>query len=99
RRQAQYVALRERACVTKDGQPVELMINAGLAIDLPHIDDTGSAGIGLFRTELQFMVGQIRALLRAGGGRALRVMFPMISEVAEFDSAKALVERELTYLR
>ena len=27
-------------------------------IDLPHIDDTGSAGIGLFRTELQFMVGQ-----------------------------------------
>src|SRR3977135_2720177 len=34
------------------------MINAGLAIDLPHIDDTGSAGIGLFRTELQFMVGQ-----------------------------------------
>ncbi|MCJ9734959.1 putative PEP-binding protein, partial [Bradyrhizobium sp. PRIMUS42] len=42
---------------------------------------------------------QIRALLRAGGGRALRIMFPMISEVAEFDSAKALVERELTYLR
>jgi phosphotransferase system enzyme I (PtsP) len=28
------------------------------SIDLPHIDDTGSAGIGLFRTELQFMVGQ-----------------------------------------
>ena len=30
----------------------------GSPIDLPHIDDTGSAGIGLFRTELQFMVGQ-----------------------------------------
>src|ERR1700723_3446453 len=58
RRQAQYSALRDKPCVTKDGQPVELMINAGLAIDLPHIDDTGSAGIGLFRTELQFMVGQ-----------------------------------------
>jgi phosphotransferase system, enzyme I, PtsP len=43
--------------------------------------------------------GQIRALLRAGGGRALRIMFPMISEVAEFDAAKAIVERELTYLR
>jgi phosphotransferase system, enzyme I, PtsP len=38
-------------------------------------------------------------LLRAGGGRALRIMFPMITEVAEFDSAKAIVERELTYLR
>ena len=51
---AQYAALRDMPCVTKDGQPVELMINAGLVIDLPHIDDTGSAGIGLFRTELQF---------------------------------------------
>ena len=50
--------LRDKPCVTKDGQPVELMINAGLVIDLPHIDDTGCAGIGLFRTELQFMVGQ-----------------------------------------
>ncbi|MGY4456231.1 signal transduction protein with GAF and PtsI domain [Bradyrhizobium sp. LB13.1] len=58
RRQAQYLALRDLPCVTKDGQKVELMINAGLAIDLPHIEDTGSAGIGLFRTELQFMVGQ-----------------------------------------
>jgi phosphotransferase system enzyme I (PtsP) len=43
--------------------------------------------------------GQIRALLRAGGGRALKIMFPMISDVAEFDAAKAIVERELTYLR
>jgi len=43
--------------------------------------------------------GQIRALLRAGGGRSLKIMFPMISEVAEFDAAKAIVERELTYLR
>jgi phosphotransferase system enzyme I (PtsP) len=43
--------------------------------------------------------GQIRALLRAGGGRALKIMFPMISDVAEFDQAKEIVERELTYLR
>src|SRR5260221_1608479 len=167
RRQAQYSALRDKPCVTKDGEYTELMTNAGLAIDLPHIDDTGSAGIGLFRTELQFMVGQslprtsdqlelyrtvldaagtkpvtfrtldiggdkalpymetvikenpalgwrairlgldppgllrgqIRALLRAGGGRALKIMFPMISEAAEFDQAKGIVERELTYLR
>jgi phosphotransferase system enzyme I (PtsP) len=53
--------------------------------------------LGLDRPGL--LRGQIRALLRAGGGRALKVMFPMISEVAEFDAAKALVERELTYLR
>src|SRR5262249_42283799 len=52
RRQAQYRALREKPCVTKDGQPVALMINAGLLVDLPHIAETGAGGIGLFRTEL-----------------------------------------------
>jgi len=41
----------------------------------------------------------VRALLRAAGGRELRVMFPMIATVEEFDRAKALVEVELTHLR
>ncbi len=56
RRQQQYSALRDKPCVTKDGEEIKLLINAGLSVDLPHIDDTGAAGIGLFRTELQFMV-------------------------------------------
>ena len=56
RRQLQYLALRDKPCMTRDGEKIELMINAGLAVDLPHIDETGAAGIGLFRTELQFMV-------------------------------------------
>jgi phosphotransferase system enzyme I (PtsP) len=167
RRQQQYLALRDRPCVTKDGQAMTLLINAGLSVDLPHLADTGAAGIGLFRTELQFMVApnfprsneqhtlyravldaagdkpvtfrtldiggdkvlpymrnveeenpalgwrairlgldrpgllrtQIRALLRAAGSRALKIMFPMISTVQEFDQAKDLVERELTHLR
>ena len=167
RRQAQYRALRDRPCVTKDGHKIALMINAGLTIDLPHLEETGAAGIGLFRTELQFMVAdtlprtgeqltlyrtvldaadkrpvtfrtldiggdkvlpymrnfeeenpalgwrairlgldrpgllrsQVRALLRAAGGRDLHVMFPMIATVEEFDQAKALVEVELTHLR
>ena len=167
RRQQQYQALRDLPCVTRDGEEVTLLINAGLSVDLPHIADTGAAGIGLFRTELQFMVApnfpraseqyalyravieaadgkpvtfrtldiggdkvlpymrnieeenpalgwrairlgldrpallrtQLRALLRAGGGRALKIMFPMIATVAEFDQAKDLVERELTHLR
>ncbi len=47
---------------------------------------------GLLRT-------QIRALLRAAGSRALKIMFPMVSTVQEFDQAKELVERELTHLR
>ena len=61
RRQAQYRALRDKPCVTKDGQQIALMINAGLMVDLPHIAETGAAGIGLFRTELQFMVATAHA--------------------------------------
>jgi phosphotransferase system, enzyme I, PtsP len=166
-RQAQYAALRDKPCRTKDGEKIALLLNAGLLVDLPHIDETGAAGIGLFRTELQFMVApslprtaeqtslyrqvldaadtrpvtfrtldiggdkvlpymrfdeeenpalgyrairlgldrpgllrsQIRAMLDAAAERELRIMFPMVTTVDEFDRAKALVERELTHLR
>ena len=37
---------------------------------------------------------QLRALLRAAAGRELRVKFPMISEVAEFEAARHLLDRE-----
>ena len=53
--------------------------------------------LGLDRPGL--LRAQIRALLRAGGGRELKLMFPMIATVEEFDEAKGLVERELTHLR
>jgi phosphotransferase system enzyme I (PtsP) len=56
RRQAQYAALRSVPPVTLDGQRVSLNINAGLVFDLPHLDQSGADGIGLFRTELQFMI-------------------------------------------
>ncbi|RMF09877.1 MAG: phosphoenolpyruvate--protein phosphotransferase [Alphaproteobacteria bacterium] len=56
-RAAEYAKLRDVPAETRDGVEVELMINAGLSIDLPHLETTGAAGIGLFRTEFQFMVG------------------------------------------
>ncbi|MGZ6000075.1 MAG: phosphoenolpyruvate--protein phosphotransferase [Rhizomicrobium sp.] len=167
RRQLQYLALRDKPCITRDGQNITLMLNAGLLIDMPHMAETGASGIGLFRTELQFMVAaqfpraneqqalyravldaaagkpvtfrtldiggdkilpymrnveeenpalgwrairlgldrpgllrsQVRAMLRAAAGRELRIMFPMIAAVNEFDEAKQIVERELTHLR
>jgi phosphotransferase system enzyme I (PtsP) len=167
RRQQQYLALRDKPCMTRDGVEISLLMNAGLLVDLPHVEETGASGVGLFRTELQFMVAgqfprtaeqlslyrsvldaaagrpvtfrtldvggdkvlpymraveednpalgwrairlgldrpallrsQIRALLRAASGRSLRLMFPMIAAIHEFDEAKELVERELTYLR
>ena len=35
-----------------------LQLNAGLLVDLPHLAETGAAGVGLFRTELQFMIAE-----------------------------------------
>jgi len=168
RRQAQYRRLRSKPAITKDGQDVQMQLNAGLLVDLPHLEESGAAGIGLFRTELQFMVAssfprmaeqeqlyrnvlkaagerpvtfrsldiggdkvlpyvrqgeeeenpamgwrairlgldrpgllrtQIRALLKAGSGHELRLMFPMITEVSEFERAQAMVEREKAFLR
>ena len=56
RRQRAYRALRDKPAITRDGQRVELHINAGLEMDVPHLAESGADGIGLFRTELQFMV-------------------------------------------
>jgi phosphotransferase system enzyme I (PtsP) len=56
RRQLQYLRCATSPAYDQDGEKISLMINAGLAVDLPHIEETGAAGIGLFRTELQFMV-------------------------------------------
>ncbi|HEX9158605.1 MAG TPA: putative PEP-binding protein, partial [Rhizomicrobium sp.] len=57
-RAARMAEVRELPAVTKDGIPIQLMMNAGLLIDMPHLDESGADGIGLFRTELQFMVGE-----------------------------------------
>ncbi len=164
--QEQYRALREVPSVTTDGQPIALLLNAGLLVDLPHLQATGANGIGLFRTELQFMVAarfprmsaqrrlyaqvldqaadlpitfrtldvggdkilpymrtmheenpalgwrsirlgldrrallrsQIRALLHASKGRQLRLLFPMITDIAEFEAARQCVEQEKAFL-
>jgi phosphotransferase system, enzyme I, PtsP len=56
RRRAFYDTLRSVAPVTRDGIKIELLLNAGLLIDLPQLRATGAEGIGLFRTEIPFMV-------------------------------------------
>ncbi len=56
RRQEQYRALRDVAPVTRDGKHIKLQMNAGLLVDLPQLSESGAEGIGLFRTELQFMI-------------------------------------------
>ena len=56
KRRANLASLRDLPAVTKDGVPIELMINAGLREDIAALDLTGARGIGLFRTEFQFLV-------------------------------------------
>jgi phosphotransferase system enzyme I (PtsP) len=161
-RVAHFAAIRDTPAVTKDGVHIKLMMNAGLMLDMEHLKESGADGIGLFRTELQFMIGetmprladqmafyknvldaagdkpvvfrtldlggdkvlpyarwereenpalgwrairialdrpallryQMRALMQAAAGRVLNVLLPLISDVAEFNAARALIDRE-----
>lgn len=58
RRQRQYEALRGIPAATKDGERITVQMNAGLVVDMPHLEESGADGIGLFRTELQFMLSR-----------------------------------------
>ena len=160
---AEYAKLRNLPAKTIDGTEISLNINAGLLSDFDQIEEVGADGVGLYRTEVPFMVRsefpdvdtqrllyekvldrangnpvvfrtvdvggdkvlpywdeldeenpamgwravricldrpailrqQLRALIRAAKGRDIRVMFPMVAEVEEFDEAKKLLQREL----
>jgi phosphotransferase system, enzyme I, PtsP len=54
--QAAYAALREKPATTRDGVTLYLYMNAGLMADLPSLPKCGAIGVGLFRTELQFLI-------------------------------------------
>ncbi|MEL6968078.1 MAG: phosphoenolpyruvate--protein phosphotransferase [Pseudomonadota bacterium] len=56
RRAAHYDAIRETPAVSQDGTHINLYLNAGLSVDLPQLETSGASGVGLFRTELQFMI-------------------------------------------
>jgi phosphotransferase system enzyme I (PtsP) len=166
RKQAQFAALRDTPAVTVDGVRISLNINAGLIVDMPHLAESGADGVGLYRTELQFMMAQrfprlnaqvrhyrhiidqaqgkpvvfrtldigadkvlpylrqpreenpamgwrsirmaldrpallglqLRALLIAGAGHDLKIMFPMIADVEEFQKAREAYEREFRFI-
>jgi len=56
KRRAEYASLKSRPPVTADGERLTLMVNAGLAEDAASLDLAGADGIGLFRTEFQFLI-------------------------------------------
>jgi phosphotransferase system, enzyme I, PtsP len=84
RAQERYASIRDLPAETKCGTRMSLQMNAGLIADLPSLAGSGAEGVGLFRTELQFLIrnqmpqrGELSALydrvLNAAGGR--RVAF------------------------
>lgn len=56
KRRAEFAAIKTLPAQTRDGVKVSVMVNAGLAEDAVTLPMTGADGIGLFRTEFQFLV-------------------------------------------
>ena len=73
-RQAEFAKLRDTPAVTRDGVKITLLMNAGLDLDLESLVETGAEGIGLFRTEFQFMVSEEMPRLNAQTALYSRVM-------------------------
>ncbi|WP_294190809.1 phosphoenolpyruvate--protein phosphotransferase [uncultured Sphingomonas sp.] len=95
KRKAAYAALRDLAPQTRDGQRITVMVNAGLRDDVAALDVTGADGIGLFRTEFQFLVSATlpqrerqqrlyREVLDAAGDR------PVVFRTVDIGGDKAL---------
>lgn len=54
--QERYTSIRDKPTITACGKRINLLMNAGLMADLPSLESSGAEGVGLFRTELQFLV-------------------------------------------
>ncbi|MEC9067443.1 MAG: phosphoenolpyruvate--protein phosphotransferase [Pseudomonadota bacterium] len=94
-RQAHYAELRDVEPFTRCGTRIEVMINAGLRDDISALPLVGADGIGLFRTEFQFLVSATlpqrerqfrlyRDVLDAAGDR------PVIFRTVDIGGDKAL---------
>ena len=55
-RRRKYAGLRDKPATTRNQARISLNMNAGLLIDMQHIEETGADGVGLYRTEIPFMV-------------------------------------------
>ena len=95
KRRAEFAAAKSLPARTRDGVTVSVMVNAGLAEDAAALPMTGADGIGLFRTEFQFLVSatmpgrdrQVRLytkVLEAAGDR------PVVFRTVDIGGDKAL---------
>jgi phosphotransferase system enzyme I (PtsP) len=94
-KQAVYASMREVEPVTLDGTRITVMMNAGLRDDVPMLNLSGADGIGLYRTEFQFLVSATlpsrerqtrlyREVLEAAGTR------PVVFRTVDIGGDKAL---------
>ncbi len=51
-----YASIRDKPAEARCGTVISLHMNAGLMADLPSLEGSGAEGVGLFRTELQFLI-------------------------------------------
>ncbi len=54
--QERYASIRDKPAETLCGTTIGMHMNAGLMADLPSLAGSGAEGVGLFRTELQFLL-------------------------------------------
>ena len=54
----EYKSIKDKKGITLDGKRIELNMNAGLVMELNQLEESGADGIGLFRTELQFLISE-----------------------------------------
>ncbi|WP_439602479.1 phosphoenolpyruvate--protein phosphotransferase [Devosia sp.] len=87
KRRAHYLELKDKPAITRDGHEITLLHNSGIVADLPMLQDTGASGVGLFRTELQFMI--------ASRLPRLREQVELYSEAIRLTEGKPIVFRLL----
>jgi phosphotransferase system, enzyme I, PtsP len=95
RQAEEWAKVRDLPAISKDGREISLFMNAGLVDDAAAIALSGADGIGLFRTEFQFLVsatlprrerqqGLYKAVLDAAGDK------PVVFRTVDIGGDKAV---------
>jgi phosphocarrier protein FPr len=95
----QFAALRQLG-ESMDTRPVTIRtLDVGGDKDLPYLGLAreanpflGERGLRLCLQRPELFQAQLRAILRAGHGRDFRIMFPMVTELAELRAARAALD-------
>ncbi len=97
-RRAEFAKLRDTPAFTRDGAKITLLMNAGLDVDLDILGETGAEGIGLFRTEFQFMVAEEMPRFNAQTALYGRVMDAAGDKAVTFRTLDLGGDKVLPYL-